>query len=235
MGPELEAIILAGGFGTRLRQVVQDVPKPLAPVAGRPFLAYLLDSLSQAGVKRAVLATGYLSEQIEAAMGHAWRGMALTYSVEETPLGTGGAIRKALLETSGGPVLVLNGDTWLRFSAGEFATALQTSGQPLGMALARVPDVARYGTVAMEDDRITGFGEKNSSGPGFINAGVYCMADPSHLSFPSEESFSFEKEILVPASVSGHLFGFIHTSDFIDIGVPEDYARAQEEAKGWMP
>lgn len=234
MPPDLEAIILAGGFGTRLRQVVQDVPKPLAPVAGRPFLAYLLDSLSQAGVKRAVLATGYLSEQIEAAMGHAWRGMALAYSVEETPLGTGGAIKKALAETSGGPVLVLNGDTWLRFSASEFATALQSSSLALGMALARVPDVARYGAVALEESRITGFGEKNSSGPGFINAGVYCMADPSQLSFPAADAFSFEKEILAPASTAGHLFGFIHTSDFIDIGVPEDYARAQEEAQGWL-
>jgi D-glycero-alpha-D-manno-heptose 1-phosphate guanylyltransferase len=230
----LEAIILAGGFGTRLQKVVRDVPKPLAPVAGRPFLAYLLDSLSHAGVKRAVLATGYLSEQIEAAMGHAWRGMALAYSVEDTPLGTGGAIQKALSKTSGGPVLVLNGDTWLRFSATEFAAAVQASGQPLGMALARVPDVARYGAVALSGECITDFGEKNSSGPGFINAGVYCMADPARLSFPAMKAFSFEKEILAPAGSAGHLFGFIHTSDFIDIGVPEDYARAQDEAKGWL-
>lgn len=231
-GPE--AIVLAGGFGTRLRDVVQDVPKPLAPVAGRPFLAWMLDRLQQSGVSRVVLATGYLSHLVEAAIGNHWKGMAVAYSVEAQPLGTGGAIRQALSATAGGPVLVLNGDTWLKFDPAAFAAQVGKVGAPLGMALAKVPDVARYGSVKLEAGRINGFGEKSGSGEGYINAGVYYLTDPAALAFPAAESFSFEKEILTPAAAAGRLAGFVDTADFIDIGIPEDYARAQMEARHWL-
>lgn len=232
--PALEAIVLAGGFGTRLREVVQDVPKPLAPVAGRPFLAWLMDGLQRAGVSRTILATGYLSHLVEEAIGSNWQGMDLAYSVETTPLGTGGAIRQALARSSGGPVLVLNGDTWLGLDAAAFAAAVTKSGLPLGMALANVPDVARYGAVGVTDGRITAFGEKSGAGPGFINAGVYCLARPAELAFPPEENFSFEKAVLAPAAAAGRVAGYTDTRDFIDIGIPEDYARAQQEAARWL-
>ena len=230
----LEAIVLAGGFGTRLREVVQDVPKPLAPVAGRPFLAWLLDSLQQGGLSRVVLATGYLSHLVEEAIGTDWRGMSVAYSVEEQPLGTGGAIRQALSATRGGPVLVLNGDTWLRFDQAAFAAGVGRAGLPLGMARARVPDVTRYGAVSVANGRIQAFGEKSATGPGYINAGVYYLGNPATLDFPAAENFSFEKEILTPAACAGQVAGFTDTSDFIDIGIPDDYARAQQEAAGWL-
>lgn len=230
----MEAIILAGGFGTRLKDVVKDVPKPLAPVAGRPFLAYLLDSLSRSGIRRTILATGYLAHQVEEATGNQWKGMEIRHSVETTPLGTGGAIRQAIHQTSGGPVLVLNGDTWLHLSPAAFLDGLRASGLDLGVALAQVPDVARYGAVDYRDGRARAFGEKNTAGPGYINAGVYCLARPADLAFPSAEAFSFEREVLTPAAAGGKLYGFTETDDFIDIGVPEDYARAQGEAAGWL-
>ena len=111
--PADEAIVLAGGFGTRLRGIVDDVPKPLAPVAGRPFLAWLLDRLAASGIRRCILATGYMSDAIERTIGTRWQGMEIAYSVEPEPLGTGGAIRLAVMQLRGTSVHVLNGDTWL--------------------------------------------------------------------------------------------------------------------------
>lgn len=229
-----EVIILAGGFGTRLRGVIQDLPKPLAPVAGRPFLTWLLDKLQQDGVPRVILATGYLSHLVEQTLGTHWRGMPLHYSVETEPLGTGGAIKQALSQTSGGPVVVINGDTWLRFDPKAFTSAVLSSGLGLGLALAHVPDVGRYGAVTLEHGRISEFGEKNASGQGFINAGVYCLAKPNELPFPADQNFSFEKTILAPMAAAGQIAAFTDTGDFIDIGIPEDFARAQEVASGWL-
>lgn len=220
-----EAIVLAGGLGTRLRGVVDDVPKPLAPVAGRPFLAWLLDALAKQGLRRVVLATGYRGEQIEAALGKDWQGMSLEYSREAEPLGTGGAIALAMRHIAGDACFVLNGDTWVDLDYVAFDG--QTAGAPLGMALAHVPDVARYGAVIVEDNRVTGFLEKGTSGPGFINAGVYRITRVLADAFPKVGAFSFERDVLVPAVAHARVAGFAGTRGFIDIGVPEDYRRAQ--------
>jgi len=222
-----EAVVLAGGFGTRLRGVVDDVPKPLAPVAGRPFLAWLLDELARQGLRRVVLATGYRGEQIEAALGRDWRGMSLEYSREPEPLGTGGAIALAMQCVAGEACFVLNGDTWAELDYAAFDR--KTADVPLGIALAHVSDVARYGAVLVEGDRVTGFSEKGMSGPGFINAGVYRVSRSLLHDFPVGMTFSFERDVLVPVAGREVVVGYTGTEGFIDIGVPEDYRRAQTQ------
>lgn len=223
-----EAVILAGGLGTRLQSVLRDVPKPLAPVAGRPFLAWLLDELAVQGISHVVLASGHLGDQIEAALGSNWRGMSLEYSRERRALGTGGAIALAAERVKGDAFFVLNGDTGLRMDYADFDFSVASAGARLGVALAQVPEAARYGVVQLNGDRLAGFIEKNhAAGAGLVNAGVYrvqrsLMADYSHA-----DSFSFEHEVLVPAVVREPVIGYTRTKGFIDIGVPEDFHRAQ--------
>lgn len=221
-----EAIVLAGGLGTRLRTVVSDVPKPLAPVAGRPFLAWLLDRLAGAGLRRCILATGYRSEAIEQAIGRRWHGMDVAYSVEPAPLGTGGAIRLAAAHLQGDAVHVLNGDTWLEYAPVALEAAARASGTPMAIAVARVEDVGRYGSVAMRDGRALAFHEKGGSGAGWINAGCYFL-QADVLSAMPQGAFSFEQAVLHPRAAAGDVAACVDTAGFIDIGVPEDYQRAQ--------
>jgi len=222
-----EAIVLAGGLGTRLRGVVDDVPKSLAPVAGKPFLAWLLDALAAQGLHHVVLATGYRGDQIEAALGQTWRGMMLDYSREPEPLGTGGAVALALQRVDGEACLVLNGDTWLGLDYARFDAAVCAMDARLGVALAAVPDVSRYGAVRVADGRITGFAEKDQTGPGLVNAGVYRFSRSLLDGFPTGKAFSFERDVLVPAVAGEAVAGYVETEGFIDIGVPEDYRRVQ--------
>ncbi|MHB1945377.1 MAG: nucleotidyltransferase family protein [Metallibacterium sp.] len=221
-----EAIILAGGRGTRLQGVVSDVPKPLAPVQGRPFLAWLLDLLAQQGMRRVVLATGYKAERVQAVVGEDWRGMRIDYAVESTPLGTGGAIVHALRLIEGEDTFVLNGDTYLELDYARFAATMRAQQAGLGMALAQVANVSRYGAVHVDDGRVTGFSEKGCAGPGWINAGVYWL--PRSLPMPAAtQAFSFEDIVLRAAAGQGTLQAYTATDAFIDIGVPEDFQRAQ--------
>ena len=221
-----EAIVLAGGFGTRLRGVVDDVPKPLAPVAGRPFLAWLLDRLAAGGM-RCILATGYLSELIEKRIGSRWQGMDIAYSLEPRPLGTGGAIRLAASRLHGDAAHVLNGDTWLEYDPIALEAAARDAGVPMAIALARVDDVARYGAVDIDHGRVAGFREKGEAGPGWINAGCYFLGADALAALPARDAFSFEQDVLQPRVQAGAVAAFTATAGFIDIGVPEDYARAQ--------
>lgn len=222
-----EAIVLAGGLGTRLRRVVDAVPKPLAPVAGRPFLAWVLDALAAQGLRRVVLATGYRGEQVQAALGATWRGMTLAYSREPAPLGTGGALALALREVSGDACFALNGDTWLELDYAAFARNASEAGARLGVALAEVPDVARYGAARLDGQRVTGFAEKGGAGRGCINAGVYWLRCEVLDGWPAGAKFSFERDILLPAVAREAVVGYARTRGFIDIGVPEDFRRAQ--------
>jgi len=223
-----EAIVLVGGLGTRLRSVVADLPKPLAPVAGRPFLAYLLDQLSLGGLRRVILATGYLADRIEHAIGRSWEGMEIVYSHESQPLGTGGAIALAAKQMQGRCVHLINGDTFLRYSLVALQHAADARDLPLSMALAHVADVARYGAVEIADGRVHAFREKGGHGAGWINAGCYYLtSDALDLLPVDRQSFSFESEVLLPLAPSGQVGVLEETCDFIDIGVPEDYALAQ--------
>lgn len=219
---------MAGGLGTRLRETIGPIPKPLAAVGARPFVAWMLDALAEQGFGRVILATGYRGDLVEETLGKNWRGMELEYSREQEPLGTGGAILLAARRISSDVFFVLNGDTWLEFDYAAFERRAKASGARLGIALAQVDNVCRYGAVRVEDERVAGFVEKGSTGPGYINGGVYRIRRELLSQFPRDQSFSFETRVLVPLVGREGVFAYTATSGFIDIGVPEDYARAQQ-------
>jgi len=225
----MKAIVLAGGFGTRLRERVPDLPKPMAQVAGRPFLEYVLDRLVRGGVDEICLSIGYRADAITAHFGRSYRGAAVGYAVESEPLGTGGGIAHALRENSGEPVLVLNGDTLLDIDYAELARWYEKQPAPVAMVLREVPDVARYGSVLVSDGRVSGFLEKGKSGPGLINAGVYIVQPGVFEAFGLSGRFSFEADLLQRHCQALSPRAWVTNAYFIDIGVPEDYDRAQHE------
>lgn len=224
-----DAIVLAGGFGTRLRAVVSDVPKPMAPVAGRPFLDYLLQSLAAQGVQRVILSTGHMAHLIENRYSDGFMGMSVTCVHESSPLGTGGAIRKAMSVVQSEWALVLNGDTWLDMPYGDFVRKSVASDVPLSIVTRMVPDASRYGCCTIREGQIIAFGEKNNGGPGFINAGVYAMRKNVFDRFNLPEAFSFEHDFLREHLPALTPMAYPANGYFIDIGIPEDYARAQIE------
>lgn len=226
-----EAVILAGGIGTRLRSVVSDVPKPLAPVAGRPFLAYVLDALVRQGYGHAVLATGYMHEKVEACFGNEYLGMKVDYARELTPLGTGGAIVNALQHCTADSVTVLNGDTLFLADLGQLERYADSKGTQLAIVLRAVPDAGRYGAVETDaDGRITAFREKDpSAGAGNINGGIYRLQRRLLDGYTVGQQFSFEKEVMQQRYNSEAFYAYADGAYFIDIGVPEDYQRAQTE------
>jgi D-glycero-alpha-D-manno-heptose 1-phosphate guanylyltransferase len=226
-----EAIILAGGLGARLRPVVSDVPKPLAPVAGRPFLAYLLDALARAGFRKVVLATGYRGEMIEAAVGGRHRSLEIRYSREDRALGTGGAIWQALAMCEGEHVVVVNGDTLLDLDYPAFV-----ENGPAGdviVAVRMVEDRLRYGSVVLDGGRIIRFLEKGAAGPGLVNSGVYLLRRSLAREIPKEPPFSFEHEILEGHIADLSILAFVTNGEFIDIGTPEDFGRSQQILASW--
>lgn len=225
-----EAIVLAGGFGTRLRAVVSDVPKPLAPVAGRPFLHWLLDGLARQGIARVILATGYMGDVVEGMLGAHHAGMALVHAREETPLGTGGALWAALSRAEQDRVFVLNGDTWL--GAPLAPLAAEAPKADLVLAVRPVPDRARYGSVRVEGNRIVGLEEKGQSGPGLVNAGVYVARRDLPQRRPMPAAFGLEAEVLArPEGLD--LRAHRTEATFLDIGTPEDFAAAQSLIPAW--
>jgi len=231
-----EAVILAGGFGTRLSHVLGNVPKPMAPVDGKPFLAYLIDRLADAGVEHVVLATGYRHEVIESCFGACRRALKISYSCESTPLLTGGAIRKACRMLADGDFFVLNGDTLFDIDWQQFAAFHTAQRAPLSVALRRVDDTSRYGAVDCSDGRITAFREKaDCCGKGLINGGVYAVQKSWLLGLPLPSAFSFEKQLLQPMAPEGLFRGMVFDRYFIDIGVPQDYFRAQREFAALFP
>jgi len=227
----MEAIVLAGGLGTRLAGRLDGVPKPMALVAGRPFLEILLTQLQRTGCARVVLSVGHLHEVIENHFGANFRGVKIDYAIEHAPLGTG-AIRAALPAMTERSVLVLNGDTFLDADYPAMLRlheSAQHSHPSMTIAVAHCADAARYGGVVIEDGRVTGFQEKGRSDTGWINAGAYVIDKdiewPAHL----PEKFSFETDFL--AQEVAHLApaAFKVSGFFLDIGVPEDLDRAQTD------
>jgi D-glycero-alpha-D-manno-heptose 1-phosphate guanylyltransferase len=226
----MEAIVLAGGLGTRLRSRVADRPKPMAEVAGKPFVAWLLDYLAAQGVTAIIFSLGYRGEMIADYFGTDYGGLAIRYAVEETPLGTGGAIRLALAESRQDPVWVVNGDTMLCLDyKAMWATHHGDGGTPMTMALRRVPDAGRYGTVSVSGDRVTGFAAGGASGSGLINSGVYLLSPHLFDGHVLPSAFSLERDFLPLVAREGRIGGFATEGWFIDIGVPADYDRAQTE------
>jgi len=223
----MDVIVLAGGLGTRLRSVVAALPKAMAPVAGRPFLEHLLDLLAHAGFASAVLAVGYRSDAIREYFGDRYHGLPLAYSIEGQPLGTGGAIRLAMNHASSPEVFVVNGDTFVDVDYSAMLAAHQRASATMTIAVHEVPDAARYGALDIAGDRVRGFFEKGRAGPGWINAGVYLLARTQLDDAALPTAFSFESDYLVPNVEALNPLAFRTEGLFIDIGVPEDYARAQ--------
>jgi D-glycero-alpha-D-manno-heptose 1-phosphate guanylyltransferase len=228
LGEEVCGAVLAGGFGTRLRPVLADRPKVLAPVLGRPFLAYLLDQLVRAGVRQTTLLTGYLADRVEAAFGDDFGGMRLAYSVETSPLGTAGALRHALPRLACPVVLVLNGDSYCDLDLAAFFDQHRRSGAKCTVALTEVPDVARFGKVTLVGGhRVTRFEEKSAAGGrGLINAGVYLLARQLLDEIPPGGAVSLERDLFPRWAAQGRCHGFAAAGRFLDIGTPESYARA---------
>lgn len=220
-----EAVVLAGGFGTRLAHIVSDVPKPMAQVCERPFLRYVLDDLQAKGVERVVLAVGYKAEIISSYFGEHYRGMQLIYSIEDKPLLTGGAIKNALTQCTSDRVLVLNGDTYFDVPFDD----LYAIDSDVVMALKRMREFSRYGTVELNGVRLCGFREKASCVEGLINGGVYLVKRDLLVDAP--ERFSFESDFLETKLSDISVCGIEVNGYFIDIGVPQDYAIAQETLK----
>lgn len=223
-----EAIVLAGGLGTRLRKVVSEVPKPMAPVAGRPFLEILLRKLSNKGFSRVVLSIGYKSDLIISYFGDSFAGMEIIYTVEESPLGTGGAVRLAIEKCSADYVYIFNGDTYLDLNIDVIEKQWQSNQRPIIVGL-HVRDAARYGKLLVDSGRVVGFSEKGITGPGLINAGVYIFNKKQIHQYPIGLAFSLENDYLVNEIKKGSFDLFLTKGKFIDIGIPEDYERAQRE------
>lgn len=223
-----EAVVLAGGFGTRLRQVVPDLPKPMAPIAGRPFLEILLGSLAGKGFGRVVLSLGFMADSIFGHFGSHHAGMELAYVVEDQPLGTGGAVRLAMLQCHEDHVFVFNGDTFLDLEVDVVEQHWQNHRLPIIVGR-EVPDAARYGRLLAENGRVTGFTEKGVYGPGLINAGCYVFNQGQLDDLPLNVPFSLEVDYLVNAVSRAPIDVFITAGQFIDIGVPDDFLRAQTE------
>lgn len=227
-----EAVVLAGGFGTRLAHVVPNVCKPMAPVAGEPFLRRVLDQLDASGFARVVIADGYRREQIESYFQGTYRGLEIVYSPEESPLLTGGAVKRALTMCSRDEVFVLNGDTWCDadFTAMERSLESHPGAQAV-IAAKHMTDFDRYGTLLINDDEVIElFREKAPCADGMINSGVYLLRKSALDDEPAV--FSLEKDYFQRVVRDGKLAACDSVGGFIDIGVPDDYSRAQRLFSG---
>jgi D-glycero-alpha-D-manno-heptose 1-phosphate guanylyltransferase len=227
-----EAVILAGGFGTRLRSVVSDLPKSLAPVNEKPFLHYLFLWLKKFGIEHIVLSVGYLSEKVEEQFGNEYLGIKVSYAKEESPLGTGGGIRLAMEKCSGAHVLAMNGDSFFDVELDQFFENHLSGSADATLALRKVEDGSRYGTIQLDGMRIIAFREKDPEvkGDALINGGIYLLRRKTFLkNTESENQFSIERDFFGRLADKLWLQSFISDGYFIDIGIPEDFERAQKE------
>lgn len=226
----MQAIILAGGQGTRLRSVVSDVPKPLAPVAGKPFLCWLLPYLKQQGVNEAVIAVHHQAKKIEAVLGKHYAGIELRYSHEETPLGTGGAVKKALSMTRrDAPVWVMNGDSLMMLDYAAMLATHKKSGRKATLAVRDMPTTDRYSKLMLKDGLIVDYQLRGDAQAGIISAGLYILEPDIFERRDLPEIFSIEKDFYAPFVPELKPAAYNKVDYFIDIGVPADYARAEKE------
>jgi D-glycero-alpha-D-manno-heptose 1-phosphate guanylyltransferase len=223
----MEAIILAGGLGTRLRDVVSDVPKPMALIRGKPFLELLLHHLEQKGFDRIILSVGYMANSISDYFGNKFGNLELCYEVEATPLGTGGALQVALRKCCNDHIFVFNGDTFLDLEVESVEALWADSHNPIIVAR-EVPNMTRYGQLVTENGRVVKFLPKGKASSGLINAGCYLLPKNILSKFQMSLPFSLELDFFPEYIQSNSLDIFISKGYFIDIGIPEDYFLAQE-------
>ena len=225
-----EAILLAGGLGTRLQHLLKDVPKPMADINGQPFLSILLQQLKNQGIRSVILSVGYKHEAIQNYFGREWNSMNIKYAIEHEPLGTGGALKLALNDANESPVLAVNGDTFFDVNVSSLLQFHIQKKAALTLSLKPLNNFDRYGTVAIDSTgQITGFKEKHFMESGLINGGVYMLNKSLFSGLSMPDKFSFEKDFLDQFFQQKPFYGFIQDGYFLDIGIPEDYARAQHE------
>lgn len=222
----MEAIILAGGFGTRLRHVVKDVPKPMAPVAGHPFLRYIVEEVIRQGVTRIIIAVHYKKEEIMSYFRDKYKGVPIIYSVEEEPLFTGGAVKKAMMNCTEEYVWIINGDTYFDVPMQHMMDEVKKKGMVAAIAVKEMEDFSRYGKVEIDGNGIVvKFHEKGFCKKGWINGGIYILRRESLNDYPKK--FSLEENCFPILLKAKKLFAFPSDGYFVDIGIPEDYGRAQ--------
>ena len=227
----MEAIVLAGGFGTRLKEVVTDVPKSMALVNNKPFIGFLLNFLSGQGITKIIFSVGHKKESIQSYLGSQYKNIPLDYVLEDEPLGTGGGIKKAFGKVEGKSAFVLNGDSMFRIDLNALKLLHEESTADVTIALRYMDDTERFGSVRIDEEKkIIGFFEKGSeSGPGYINGGIYLMNKNFILKPLFPEKFSIEKDCFEKYFKQSKFFGYHSRGYFLDIGVPEDFYRAQNE------
>jgi D-glycero-alpha-D-manno-heptose 1-phosphate guanylyltransferase len=230
----MKVVILAGGFGTRLQSIVRDIPKPMADINGVPFMELLMLNMIKYGTKEFIICVSYKKEVIMEYFGSAYKGIPIKYSIENTPLGTGGAIKRVFDIYGIDDAVVINGDSFVKMDYKKFYNNFKN--EILAIALKYVQDTSRYGLVETEYSKTIKFKEKTSNiKPGYINIGVYLISKKLWAMYPSlSERFSFEKDIL-EQYIEKYNPKFLETEDcFIDIGIPESYKMARREFKEFI-
>ena len=228
------AIILAGGMGTRLKTIISDLPKPMAPIMNVPFLTYQLNYLKHFGIKKVIFSVGYLSEKIIAHYNQSFENINIEYSIEKNPLGTGGGIRMAMSNLNEDLVLILNGDSFFDLNLEQFYNLHLEQKAEFSLALRYVNNSERYGNIEFNSsNQITSFIEKNQlNQSGYINAGVYILSKKLYLQNTQPNiNFSIEKDFFEKQLNQLIIKGFEFKDYFIDIGIPEDYLKAQDDFK----
>ncbi|MCR5786362.1 MAG: D-glycero-beta-D-manno-heptose 1,7-bisphosphate 7-phosphatase [Acholeplasmatales bacterium] len=223
----MQAIILAGGFGTRLREVVNDRPKPMADINGKPFLSYLLDKLDLEGFNKVVFAVGYMHEYIENYYKDKYKNINIVYSLEDEPLGTGGCIKKALSLIDEEECYVLNGDTFFDIDLREIEHDADVT-----IACRYFKNFSRYGKVEIDDNRnILSFNEKAPNQTGYINGGIYLFKKNVFDKFILPAKFSLESDFFTKYINELTIKAFKSSDYFMDIGIPEDYFQFAKDIK----
>jgi len=227
------AIILAGGYGTRLKSVVDDLPKPMADINGKPFLEYLFNFISGQGIENVILSVGYKYQDIRDYFGLNFNGLGLFYSIENEPLGTGGAIHYAIknfLLDSAEPVFIINGDTFFEIDFNSLYNFHLEKEAHISIALKNMNNFERYGMVTINNEqRIICFTEKKFTESGTINAGIYILNTGIFSGYELPNKFSLERDFFEKYLNELRIYGKVFDGYFIDIGLPEDYERAKRE------
>ncbi|MFC2137178.1 nucleotidyltransferase family protein [Bacteroidota bacterium] len=224
-----EAIILAGGFGTRLKGAIKDIPKSMAPINNKPFLEYILRYLVQQNINHIILSVGYKHEIISNYFGDSFKSASIKYAIEDEPLGTGGGIFNAMNYLKNDEAIIINGDTYFDVNLFDFYHFHITYCSELTLALKKMKNFERYGSISLNNYRITSFQEKNFVEDGYINGGIYVCDKNTLYEKIKKEKFSFEKDFMEKYIDDLNIMGFTSNNYFIDIGIPEDYERAQIE------
>jgi D-glycero-alpha-D-manno-heptose 1-phosphate guanylyltransferase len=227
-----EVVILAGGFGTRLKETVPDLPKCMAPVAGKPFMDYIIQYFLDQGVNKFIFSLGYLHDIVLHHLQKKWPSLDYEYCIESQPLGTGGAIKLAMQLVTNEAFMVVNGDTLFEVNIKNMYAIHQEQNAKITLALKPMEDYDRYGSVILDENKyIIKFTEKTFTKQGLINGGCYIIDKNWLQNLLLPEVFSFEKDVLENQAQQSNLLGFVSNTYFIDIGIPEDFNKASIDLK----